>query len=296
MLYIDPGIRISYSPVHFFTRQVAFRHDFVLSGILGLAALHQAHLDATNRKRMIADAAGYHNHLINGLQDAVAQSVEDQCDALFVSASLNIIFVFGMYGWIHDAAEGDSAHTSRFLGETWIPTVQGVAAVMQPIDQRIRSGPLAPLTDLSLFFAVDLAKDDSPDHRELQQLSSLWGAGEDEQTYDEAHHLLRMCFAYMNKCKGTHGRTYAGYCNQTLSAPLIWIFMAPNDYFRLLRERHPAALIIFAYEGVLFHRLEHVWFFRGWGQGIVNAIESALGPQWSQWTSWPRQQIGANSE
>lgn len=271
-------------------RQMGFQHTFVLDGVLGLAALHQAHLDHNSREQWIAEAAEYHNLLIHGFRTAVADSAEAYCDPLFVCASINIIFVFGMHGSMHAASEGDAARISRYLGTEWIPMVRGLNAALLPMYQRIRTGPLAPLLDLSLFEAVDLERDKSVDDEYIILLRSTWAADSHCQTYEETHLLLRTCFAYMNSCKGRDNTAWKGHYNQALSGPLIWVFLAPDEYFSLLAQRQPPALILLAYLGVLFHRLNSVWFLEDWGRAIVEAVDNVLGPWWQEWMNWPKAQ------
>lgn len=222
----------------------------------------------------------------------MADSTDKHCDALLVCASINIVFVFGMNGWIHPD-ESSSAWIARFLGIEWIPMVRGVNAVLFPMYERIRSGPLAPLLDLSVFEAVILEQDTTAEDQIISMVRTTWATTSDSETYDKAHSLLRTCFAYMNKCEGLDDTTSTGCYNRANSGPLIWVFLAPDNYFTLLSQRQPPALILFAYLGVLFHRLDDLWFLRGWGRGIVEAVDNVLGPWWQEWLSWPKVQTRA---
>lgn len=227
--------------------------------------------------------------LIQGFRDAAAADMEENCDALFVCASLNIIYVFGMYGWIHDAEANENARRSRVLGGDWVPMVRGVAIFLRPHEHKLRSGPLAPLLDIASFITIDLEHDAGAEDTVLQTLSSTWRDSPSTTVYEESLQLLRRCYAHMNKSSKALPGDRSSYHDQTLSAPMIWICLAPEEYFTLLAQRQPPALILFAYVAVLFHRLDDYWFFKGWGQSIVKAVDELLGDYWQSWTRWPKE-------
>lgn len=254
-----------------------------------MVSLHQAHLDPHDRKRLTAEAARSHNHLIQGFRAAVAENMEQNCDALLTFVSINIVYVFASYGWIYSGDDGDAARKSRILGAEWLPMVRGTHAVLYSIYGRLREGPLSALTDLEPWESIDPDRDTFAEDTKVRALSSIWAACKEKETYERALLLLRRCYAYMTKFQAPNGSSDSRYFYSAVSGPMIWILMAPAEYFTLLEQRQPSALIIFAYVGALFHRLNHLWFYKGWGRSIVTVVGELLGEYWLPWMSGPRE-------
>jgi len=66
-----------------------------------------------------------------------------------------------------------------------------------------------------------------------------------------------------------------------------------ESYIRLLNERKPEALIIFAHYCVLLSYCDHAWYFYGVGKRLIAAIWWSLGPEWRPGISWPVAVTGA---
>lgn len=220
----------------------------------------------------------------------------DNCDALFACASLNVVYVFGIHGRLHDDIEDDANPTtrkSRILGAEWIPMVRGVEAVLHPVYERVKLGPLQALLNLGNWDELEpdtslVAEDDR-----FRSLGSIWAEYGDSEIYDKTLYLLRKCFAYMKQFEAMDAETLQNMSyNRTLSGPLIWMHVTPDEFFVRLHQRQPPALVIFAFFGVMLHRLNDYWFFQGWGRNIVGVVDELLGDYWRPWTDWPTRVVG----
>lgn len=270
--------------------QIAFRHAFVMHGILSLAALHLAYRQSADRRRLILIAAHHHNIALQGFQDGISHMCDNNSDALFVCASLNMLYVFGVFGPLYDDPTTD--RKSRILGAEWIPMIHGVGAVLQPVHERVRFGPLSPLLGLGNWDELDPNHQSVADDNHFRSIQGVWAHSSDAQIYDKALYLLRKCNIYMRQFRTMDPEvlTQWGY-NQTWSAPFIWLHFAPDEYFELLQQRQPPALLIFAYLGTLFHGLNDYWFMEGWGRSMVDVANELLGEYWSQWMGWPKRVV-----
>ncbi|KAF4434515.1 UPC2-regulatory involved in control of sterol uptake [Fusarium acutatum] len=274
--------------------EVAFRHAFVMHGILSLAALHLACQQPADRRQLVCLAAHHHTIGLHGFQQGIAGMSDDNSDALFICTSLNFVYVLAIFGPLCDSLDADPK--SRILGAEWIPAVRGVEAVLQPIYDRVRLGPLSPLLDLGNWDQLD------PDHQQVfgdasfDNLKDVWSRSNDADVYDKALYLLRKCNAHMRQYENMSSEALSqrGY-NQAWSAPFIWLHLTPKEYFELLQQRQPPALLIFAYFGTLFHFLDDYWFMQGWGWNMVEVANELLGDYWSRWTAWPREVVGLYS-
>ncbi|RSL67383.1 hypothetical protein CEP51_012666 [Fusarium floridanum] len=226
-----------------------------------------------------------------GFQEGISQMTDDNSDALFVCASLNILHVFGVFGPLYDGPT--ASRKSRILGAEWIPTIRGVGAVLGPVYERVRFGPLSPLLGLGNWDELDPNDHPGAEDSHYRSIQEVWAQSHDAEVYDNALYHLRKCNAYMKQFKSMNPQVLAewGY-NQAWSGPFIWLHSSADGYFELLQQRQPPALLIFAYLGTLFHSLNDYWFMDGWGRNMVDVADELLGEYWSRWMAWPKAVVG----
>ncbi|KAM6506905.1 hypothetical protein FALCPG4_018723 [Fusarium falciforme] len=273
--------------------QIAFRHAFVMHGILGLAALHLAFRQSADRDRLLLIAAHHHNIALQGFQEGISHITDDNSDALFVCTLLNILHVFGVFGPLYDGPT--AGRRSRILGAEWIPLIRGVGVVLRPVYERMRFGPLSPLLGLGNWDELDPDSQPVAEDSHFRSIQDVWAQNSEAEVYDKALYRLRKCNAYMKQFKSMNPQVLAewGY-NQDWSAPFIWLQSSPEEYFELLQQRQPPALLIFAYLGALFHSLNDHWFLDGWGRNMVDVADELMGEYWSRWMTWPKSVVGIN--
>lgn len=265
-----------------------------MQGILSLAALHLAYLHPAQKQRLILGAAHYHNETLQGFREGIDRMGDDNGDALFACASLNIIYVFGMFGKLNDARDGDpspAARKSHILGAEWIPMIRGVEAVLHPVYDRVRLGPLRSMLDIGNWDELDPDRNAPPEDEFFLRIRAIWSQSVDAEVYDTSLYILRKSYMYTKQFDSREGeRLDTGWgFNRGWSGPLLWLHFTPEQYFKLLHQRQPAALVIFAYFGALFHSLEKYWFMEGWGRSIVEVVDELLGSYWIPWMGWPKE-------
>ncbi|KAH7128841.1 C6 zinc finger domain-containing protein, partial [Dactylonectria macrodidyma] len=260
--------------------QIAFRHPFVMHGILSLAALHPAYMHAATRQQLILIGTQHCILALQGFQEGIDAMGDDNSDALFVCTLLNFLYTFATFGPLCNDIEGDACSVdrkSRVLGAEWIPMIRGVEAVLHQVYDRVRLGPLCPLLSLGNWDSLDPNQQPVEDGQ-FRSREAIWAHSSDAETYDNTLYLLRKCNMYMRQFRTMDATALAqwGY-NRAWSASFIWLHSAPDEYFVLLRQRQPPALLIFAYLGTLLHGLEGRWFMEGWGRNIVDVVGELLG-------------------
>ncbi len=73
---------------------------------------------------------------------------------------------------------------------------------------------------------------------------------------------------------------------------MLWPLSASDGYIKLLRERHPAALVVLSHYCVVVHATESkTWFTRGWASKVIRAIEATLPPEWAEMIQWPLESV-----
>lgn len=280
---------------------VAFRHHYVMHSILSLTALHVAYLDPSKRRPYLLEAEQHHSKALHGFKEDIGNIGPGNSDAIFATSVLTFFYAFLMFGKLYDSYGNDadgSARTSRVLGTNWIPLIRGVEAVLHPIYDHVKAGPLASVLDLGNWEELDPDKTSFDCYDEqLTQIRRIWDQGDNAETYNQTLYLLRKCRLWIKQFKvlQTDDQSGWGY-NREWSAPFIWLLSAPQQYFVLLEQRQPPALIIFAWFGASIHILDPRWWLEGCGKSIVNVVDECLGQYWAPWTAWPKQIVAEAGE
>jgi hypothetical protein len=276
--------------------EIAFQHSYLMHRILSVAALHVIYLRPENRHARLCDAAHHHTQALSGFREGINSLGPDNSDALFASAILAFFYAFLTFGKLYDGYGDDAstaARTSRILGAEWIPLIRGVEAVLQPVYDHVRVGPLRSMLTLRNWDDLDPDVQPGPDDENLLRLRDLWASDENADVYNETLYLLRRTSTWMMQFqdqRGGHGPEWE--YNRDWSGPFIWLFIVPEKYFVLQCQRQPLALVLFAHFGALLQRLDEYWWMQGCGKSIVGVVDECLGPYWSQWTEWPKLVVG----
>ncbi|EMD62748.1 hypothetical protein COCSADRAFT_146826 [Bipolaris sorokiniana ND90Pr] len=285
--------------------QIGAQHPYVMHGIFSLTALHLAYLDSTKKHTLIATAAQHHNRALRDFQTKLCNINEEDSDALFASASINMLYVFATFGNLYygDANESPADYRSRILGEDWIPLIRGVNRLIQQIREVVNVGPLSSLLRIGNWNELDPDAVSVPYDAELQSLKSIWADSADALVYDESLYLLRKCWAWTTLFQSISKHLFPDVAphpdweyNRSWSGPFIWLSLAPDDFFLRLQQRHPAALILFAHFGGLSAGLEGYWWMEGWGKNIVAAVNDILGSYWDARIELPRRLVARTGD
>ncbi|KAF2174405.1 hypothetical protein K469DRAFT_791124 [Zopfia rhizophila CBS 207.26] len=120
--------------------QIGFQHPYVMHGIFSLAALNLAYLDPLKWRCLIATAAHHHNKALHDFKTGIGRINDENSDALFASATMNILYVFAVFGKLYDEDTSEPAATYRsyilYLGN-WDDLDPDVASI--PEDTQILS-------------------------------------------------------------------------------------------------------------------------------------------------------------
>ncbi|KAI9163420.1 Sterol uptake control protein [Paramyrothecium foliicola] len=278
--------------------QIGFQYPFVAHAILSLAALHLATIDTSKASSYTMEATDHHNEALKGFQQAVCHISEENSEALLVWSILNMHYVLGISRPHNDdfgANASLSSYKDRMLGMEWIPMARGVHAVLGPTHNFLRFGRMKSLMSVGNWFELDPNSPGSrlsPVDGYFCRTRDCWKSGNDAEMYEETLSTLRKCLLYVDQFSDMDEATLAEWgCNRAWAGPFMFIYFAPEQYFTLLHQRQPAALILYAFFGALLHGLDRYWFLRGWGRGIVEVVDELLGSYWRPWISWPLQVV-----
>ncbi|KAM0354934.1 hypothetical protein ACHAPU_000773 [Fusarium lateritium] len=279
--------------------QIAFKHPFVMQALLGVTSLHIAYLEPLERLRYTTDAARYHNEGLQGFKKVMHQTDDDTAHALFAWSSLNLFYVFAISGRLGKGfweESGASDRKDRLLGKSYIPMIRGVQLVITPSFENIVHGPLREVLSIGNWDDID------PDKQQLELdaedqcfclAREAWKNNPDAATYEETLYLLRRCRMFMAQFSNMDNEVpEQSTLNRAWQGAFLFVPLAPDNYFSLLQQRQPPALILYAFYGALLHSTNDSWFMEGWGCDIVEVIDDLLGSYWRQWIAWPLEVVG----
>lgn len=267
-----------------------------MHSILSISALHVTHLCPPNSHVYLLTAAHHHALALSGFREGINSIGPNNSNALFATATLTFFYAFLTFGKLYTNNSEDPstiAHTSRVLGAEWIPLVRGLEAVLHPVYDHVRVGPLHSLLGLGNWDELNPDTQPGPGDENLLRLREVWASDSNAEVYNKTLHLLRKTSTWMMQFQNMQGDQLSewGY-NRDLSGPFMWLFLVSEEYFVLLQQRQPLALILFAHFGALLQYLNEYWWMEGCGKSIVSVVDGCLGPYWTPWMEWPKQVVG----
>ncbi|KAL8840130.1 MAG: hypothetical protein Q9170_001478 [Blastenia crenularia] len=261
-----------------------FHHDFLMRGILAVAALHLSHLRPESAGDYQHIAHSHQDRALSAFQAAMNTMTETNCHAFFALSSLIVVYQF---------ASPRTPGTLAFTFETedsmnWLAMIRGVNSILQPSWPWVENGPLRGLLQPGVFNTTDTRLPKPADHQ-LRQLAELCetaaGGNEAVQAYIDAVKALRKCFAKIFTRSSVE-------CE--IGTAFTWPVEVPDKFVELLHARNPEALVILAHYCVVLHHLDNYWWMKGWGAHLLENIYDELSQPWRDWIQWPSNTIARN--
>lgn len=179
--------------------EVAYSHDYMMHGLISLAALHVAYLHPDDRRVNLHLAAHHHTCTLKGFRDAINLMEPGNSEALFGTATLIFMYSFSTFSKLSDTLEQNdlAGRTSRILGEEWIPMTHGIYTVIRPGYEELKSSPLSLTLEVSNWDDMDPDTQPSPDDAHILRIKEIWQNDENSEIYDKTLHLLRKTCAWV---------------------------------------------------------------------------------------------------
>jgi hypothetical protein len=269
--------------------RVAVQHNFLLHAILSLAAVHLSNLQPSLSDKYQLIYMKHHHLALSSMRQALAKFGEDNCTALFATASL--IIIISVFEFSHDTLElnqkaGFSPHSK--ITEL-ISTLQGSSSIFFAASRRIMSGPMSALFEMYAYRGpADLVQ--SPELADrVSALRSLvksipFGYQERvafETTIERLEHLWAEIEDDLHSDTTEPGKIMAA------------IYDIQPACINSFKEGDALALIIFAHFVFLLAAFEP-WYLSGMPVKALDIIKRTLDYDWHIWLSWPEEQLKNN--
>lgn len=275
----------------------AFKNQFVMHRVLSLSALHMAHIhpEEAAKYRFAAD-----NHSATGLSlflHEIGNLSPSNCEACFLFSSMTFL-----HAW---ATQDMSKPSTMFFFPTrwsgdweapirWIRLDHGSRTIIAATWSDITAGPLAnlfnPWGEIGLGQGwLEPGKDDNVSSEDKKALNNLARAWDNEKNSEYKKTTLSETLAILK-------RTFNMLTTETprisdLSIVMAWFSHLSEDFFKLVEDKTPEALLLIAYYCVTLKRLPSLWWNDGRAENFLETILEELGDEWEEYTRWPIEHI-----
>lgn len=262
----------------------ATAHSALMYSLLAVSALHLSQFELKDQHRHRAAAVRYQNLALPSLRALLSNVNEQNCDAIFLVASLIMIFAFAF----PRVSGGSQAFDSVKEIVTVFELMRGIGAVTDIARHWMTRGKLRPM-----FLRLG-----SLDKRVLQSLGPL------PEDIEVALKQLELCNGKLIQSE-SQGKTYrsaidalrmtfkaVAYNPNDPGFGLVWLGMVERSYIDLLRNSDQMALVVLAHYGIILHSLRCQWYSRDWGYQLVKAVHGKLQVAWRLWIQWPLNEVG----
>ncbi|KAL1963330.1 hypothetical protein VTN77DRAFT_8451 [Rasamsonia byssochlamydoides] len=262
--------------------QIGFSSDFVLRGILAIAALHIAHLRPADKDLYLSHAHAHHDAALQTVTPILPTVMDENCTALFVFSSLTCFF-----SCAKPRKPGDWLLMEGGRLSEWLVFFRATRTILDYANAALRSGPMAPMFingDRSVQLRNSRASEGQVYVQELKQLIQ-------EDVEDPAE--VAIYFGALDELSKSFGVIMdpdSGRCEP--SDVFVWLLQVSDEFIALLRESKPVSLVIFAYFCVVIRRLEYAWWLAGCSAHTMSGLYQLLDNKYRAWLQWPMEQIG----
>ena len=267
--------------------QVAFQHDFLMRGILAIAALHLSCLRRDTQPRWAHIAAKQQDAALGAFRSVMSNMNESNCDAFLALSSLIVVYGF------ESPKSSDSLGMFNYNGQDsdeWLPLIRGVNSIIISVWPWIKRGRLNGLLHDHI---------QEPPQAELpnvlsEQLSHLEDMCDRASGGAEAVNALRAALATLKISFVRMNNRPPYECE--VSIAFLWPVMIPQEFITMMNEKRPEALVILAHYCVILHHLDDYWWMKGWATHILDNIHRELEEDWLYFIQWPANVISVDQK
>jgi hypothetical protein len=258
--------------------QIAFSNQFLLHGVLAIAALHLSRFkrDALEINLYTTKAMHHYGIALRHATLLMADIDVKNGPALYLFSMLCFTFTLGL-----GPKPGDFLLFGQNGIANWFVQTQGMKLLLETNPEIFHNETLSPLFAVSIR---NMAQTHSgTDHlAELREQILRIAPNETELgTYLKA--LDRLSERFDRKTQGLQ---------MFPQQVFVWLYQLEEDFVRLLQEKKPIALVILAYFCILLNGLGSFWWTRGWMQHLLSEIHHTLNQEYRIWMRRPMEETG----
>ncbi|KAG9566893.1 hypothetical protein KCU71_g4183, partial [Aureobasidium melanogenum] len=224
--------------------QLAFQSEYLLDILLALACVHRSKLHPLNAKFWVRCAIEYQNRALPVFYKVLGDVNDETCHAAFAFSFVTTMVEISIPHPDMDPIEQLVGLRNYFRG-----TAMLYLTMLEPL----KYGPMTPFFKPKTITWEYDAEIRRSFHARITALYDVVAGSPDEKTYNETIALLLRLF---------YDSPFAVMAFSLLVGP---------DFFHLVCQREPLAVLIYIHCGVLFTNINE-WWCDGLGKRIVNEL------------------------
>lgn len=262
----------------------ALEHDFLMNGILAIAALHMAaSVEPAAALSYIDSTLEYHTAASVTYRQALDHLTPFNCDAVFAHSIITTIIGIALPRLT--ATRDETSNMTENIVVVF-ELLQGVRKIIWISDPWLHSRLFTCRRD----FLEALVKDPEPDADAAMAKLDVLNDTKLASVDPEQHRINRDAVALLRRCFARHA------VSSDAASVLTWLAAVEKDFVHRLRQRQPFPLLVLMHWGVLLGELDgQMWWARNSGKALVIELTSVLQPGILQWEGahlWPRRKVG----
>lgn len=256
------------------------RHEFLMDSLLASSAFHLAHLEPLSSKAYLTIGAEYKGRSLVGFKAALNYVNDANTNALFACSI--IVTTLTILASCPSIA-GTSSTPSQSLQSIY-KSLRGTGAIMGESDRIIRTGMFKTLLGPDgggPASSHDIVHEDGCETAmakltERVDQVAKFVSPEQRQTYVSCLSSLQNTFQHVS----TH---------RNVSVVISWPLTIDRKLMELLQQSDPMAQLIWMHYGVLLLCIDHCWWGKGFGVGLIRSLSDelhAVDDEWAVYTKW----------
>jgi hypothetical protein len=243
--------------------KLAGDHEFLMHGLLDIAASHKAFANPQERGALLLQASQHRNSSIQGMRTAILNITEASCHAVVAAATLLSIGALASQAEHATKGNQDPGLTDLFA---YITLLRGMCHILKRWEIVVEQGPLGGL--LRLYSE----ESETPFLRSLVQDLRHWKAPQDNDL--ETQNLLQteaqsLALSIEYACRSSD--------EPRLRTLAVWPLSFSDAFLSLARSGNRGALeVIDRYCQVMESVGSDVWYAAGWGKCLRTEIARKL--------------------
>ncbi|KAJ5702668.1 hypothetical protein N7488_010216 [Penicillium malachiteum] len=263
---------------------MGFSADYVLDGILALAALHIARYNKSRRPSLLSYAIECHSRSVSRATPLIPVVTPQNSSPLYIFGILTLFFNLA-----RPLEQSDEQSLSNKIIPEWLYLIRGVDTVVMAEGSAVKSSPVA-LIFKSTWGSMEYWQSHTPEIcLSLKELEEKICA-ETRADMERQEILIKTIQALNRSYSFLYGPVFPD--QDKLRGFYQWLFEIDEPYLSLVKSGDNAALCILGFYAVLLKDLERYWWMEGWSVHLIKGIHMLLDGEHRLWIRWAIEEIG----
>lgn len=259
------------------TFDYALGAPYLMNQLLALSALHMSNPPLLQQPYYEL-ATSLQTRALTLFNEVRQEVSEETCTPLFLFSSFVGLHV--LCDTLQGPRESFGAVLDRFI--TYMSIHRGVRDVTKQSWNTIKKSRFGPMLQ-QIEDAFPTREDEAEATAILNKMIESNASPPSATKYRNAVSTLQRSFSLYAVLKHRKERQ--------IDAAITFCLDVDDDYFNLLKQRQPEALVILAFFAVLLHWNQSMWIVGDGGQYLIRSITSHLGLHWAEWLQWPNSML-----